>query len=61
MYLKLILQESSFSSSICRLEDQIADIFTKPFELKIDVFIKLRDLFGHEGCSKLELREDVGY
>ena len=26
----------------CRSEDQIADIFTKP--LKIDVFIKLRDM-----------------
>jgi len=27
-----------------RSEDQIADIFTKP--LKIDVFIKLRDMLG---------------
>ena len=28
----------------CRSEDQIADIFTKP--LKIDAFIKLRDMLG---------------
>jgi len=28
----------------CISEDQIADIFTKP--LKIDAFIKLRDMFG---------------
>jgi len=43
----------------CRSEDQIADIFTKP--LKINVFIKLRDLLGQEGYSKSELRENVGY
>jgi len=42
----------------CR-EDQIADIFTKP--LKINAFIKLKDLLGQDGCSKSELREDVGY
>ena len=28
----------------CKSEDQIADIFTKP--LKIDAFIKLRDMLG---------------
>jgi len=44
----------------CRLEDQIADILTKP--LKIDALIKVKRSVGHEGgCSKSELREDVGY
>jgi len=31
------------------------------FHLVINAFIKLRDLLGHEGCSKSELKDDVGY
>ena len=43
----------------CISENQFADIFTKPFEDQC--FHQVKRYVGHEGCSKSELREDVGY
>jgi len=58
-FLRDQVRKNMIKLEYCKSEDQIADIFTKP--LKINVFIKLRNLLEQEGCSKSELREDVDY
>jgi len=56
-YLRYHVGKNMIKLEYCRSEDQIADILTKP--LKIDALVKR--YAGHEGCSKSELRENVGY
>jgi len=43
-FLREQVRKNIIKLEYCRLEDQIVDIFTKP--LKIDAFIKLRDMLG---------------
>lgn len=43
-YLRDLVNEGTMRLNYCPIEDQIADIFTKP--LKLDQFVKLRRMLG---------------